>query len=145
MNSDDQTTHEWSEAELAQLAQAKADDPTTWPARMVRELENHLHRAVWLDRHADSLQALRLSVLEEALKNHVATQFVFVNECIQALFQVVGKGTIGWEIVFRLDIEAPYSLVTSVAAACLDLVPRLNRTLPAANPNEILSAMLKDA
>jgi hypothetical protein len=33
---------EWSEAELAHLAKANVNDPTTWPARSVRDLENLL-------------------------------------------------------------------------------------------------------
>jgi len=135
-------SNKWSEAELEQLAKAEANDVATWPERSVKDLESlQGERPSWEEESYTGLARVRELILDEAIKKRLVQKYSFIGECVDALYAIVGKETLGWKIVQHLELWAPYGLASDVIEECLDLVPKLNRVLPFEDLKEILAAM----
>jgi len=132
----------WSQEELTQLAEAMPNDPATWPARMQKEREEYLKSSpVWEASVIENLPQFRDFILEEAVKEGVANSVVFCDECIEALFSVMGKDSIGKRLMLKLERVAPYGVLFDALHASVEMLPRLSRVLPFTKTNDILAAM----
>ena len=135
-------SEKWSQEELQQLTEAKAEDPATWPKRMQDRWQRELSHRLWDCSDYSGLANVRYVILEEALRPQTAAIAAFISESLDAVRNTVEKDSLIWKILFALDTWAPYGLLGRATSACMDLVPKLDKLVPLTEQDAV-DAMLR--